>query len=87
MTVWPSARTGRHTSRWNSWPSLRAISDLILICPYDANETAVAWRVAVECGDRPVLLVSSHQNLPTLDHSPYASADGLRRNAYVLRRA
>lgn len=67
--------------------SLRAIPDLTLIRPCDANETAVAWRVAVESRDRPVLLVFSRQNLPTLDRSRYASADGLRRGAYVLHDA
>src|SRR5690606_7541781 len=48
------------------------------------NETAVAWKVAVETRGRPVLLALSRQNLPTLDRSRYASADGLRRGAYVL---
>jgi transketolase len=65
--------------------SLRAIPKLTLIRPADANETAVAWRVAIETRDRPVLLALSRQALPTLDRSRYASADGLRRGAYVLR--
>jgi len=64
--------------------SLRAIPGLIVIRPADANETAVAWRVAVETRDHPVLLVLSRQDLPTLDRSRYAAADGLRRGAYVL---
>jgi transketolase len=64
--------------------SLRAIPDLTVIRPCDANETAVAWRVALETRDRPVLLVLSRQNLPTLDRNRYASAEGLRRGAYVL---
>ena len=64
--------------------SLRAIPNLSVIRPGDANETAVAWRVAVETRDRPVLLVLTRQDLPTLDRSRYASADGLRRGAYVL---
>jgi transketolase len=64
--------------------SLRAIPNLTLIRPGDANETAVAWRVAVETRDRPVLLALSRQDLPTLDRGRYASADGLRRGAYVL---
>jgi transketolase len=64
--------------------SLRAIPELIVIRPADANETAVAWKVAVETRDRPVLLALSRQKLPTLDRSRYASAEGLREGAYVL---
>ncbi len=64
--------------------NLRAIPNLTVIRPGDANETAVAWRVALETRDRPVVLVLSRQNLPTFDRSRYASANGLRRGAYVL---
>ncbi len=64
--------------------SLRAIPHLTVIRPGDANETAVAWRIAVETRDRPLLLVLTRQDLPTLDRSRYASADGVRRGAYVL---
>jgi transketolase len=64
--------------------SLRAIPNLVVIRPGDANETAVAWRVALETRNRPVLLVLTRQELPTLDRSRYAAADGLRRGAYVL---
>ena len=63
---------------------LRAIPNLTVIRPGDANETAVAWRVALETRDRPVVLVLSRQDLPTLDRRRYAPADGLRRGAYVL---
>lgn len=64
--------------------SLRAMPNLTLIRPADANETAVAWKVAVETRGCPVLLVLSRQDLPTLDRSLYASAEGLRRGAYVV---
>jgi transketolase len=64
--------------------NLRAIPNLIMIRPADANETAVAWRVAMETRDRPVVLVLTRQDLPTLDRRRYAPADGLRRGAYVL---
>ena len=64
--------------------NLRAIPNLTVIRPADANETAVAWRVALETRDRPVVLVLTRQDLPTLDRSRYAAADGLRRGAYVL---
>jgi transketolase len=67
--------------------SLRAMPNLRVIRPADANETAVAWKVAVETRDRPVLLVLTRQNLPTLDRSRHASAEGLRRGAYVVRDA
>jgi transketolase len=64
--------------------ALRAIPNLIAIRPADANETAVAWRVAIETRARPVLLILSRQDVPTLDRTRYASAEGLRRGAYVL---
>ncbi|WP_296891999.1 transketolase [Thiobacillus sp.] len=64
--------------------SLRAIPRLTVIRSADANETAVAWKVAVETRDRPVLLALTRQDVPTLDRNRYASADGLRRGAYVL---
>ncbi|MGF6149071.1 transketolase [Pseudomonas fluorescens] len=64
--------------------SLRAIPNLVLIRPADANETAVAWQVALTTRGRPVLLVLTRQALPTLDRNRYATADGLRRGAYVL---
>jgi transketolase len=64
--------------------SLRAIPNLTVIRPGDANETAVAWRVALETRDRPVALVLTRQAVPTLDRRRYSAADGLRRGAYVL---
>jgi len=64
--------------------SLRAIPNLIVIRPADANETAVAWHVAVEAHDCPIALVLTRQDVPTLDRARYASADSLRRGAYVL---
>jgi transketolase len=64
--------------------ALRAIPRLVVIRPCDANETAVAWRVAVEARDRPVALALSRQNVPTLDRTEFAPADGLRKGAYTL---
>jgi transketolase len=64
--------------------NLRAIPNVIVIRPCDANETAVAWRVALETRDRPSLLILTRQAVPTLDRSRFAPADGLRRGAYVL---
>lgn len=63
--------------------ALRAIPHLIVIRPCDANEVAVAWRVAIEAKG-PVALVFTRQNVPVLDRTQYASADGLRHGAYVL---
>jgi transketolase len=64
--------------------SFRAMPNLSVIRPGDANETAVAWRVALEARGQPVVLVLTRQNLPTLDRTKFASADGLRKGAYVL---
>jgi len=64
--------------------SLRAIPRLIVIRPADANETSVAWRVAIETRDRPVALVLTRQNVSTLDRTVFGSAEGLRRGAYLL---
>jgi len=63
---------------------LRAIPNLVVIRPCDANEAAVAWRMAVETRDRPVALILSRQSVPTLDRIRYAPAAGLRHGAYVL---
>jgi len=64
--------------------SLRAIPNLCLIRPADANETAVAWQVAIEHAEGPVVLVLTRQKLPVIDRTLYASAEGLERGAYVL---
>jgi transketolase len=64
--------------------SLRAIPNLLVIRPCDANETAVAWRVGIESRDRPVALILTRQDVPTLDRTNLAGADGLRRGGYVL---
>jgi transketolase len=64
--------------------NLRAIPNVIVIRPADANETAVAWRVALEARDGPVMLVLTRQDVPTLDRKRHAAADGLRSGGYVL---
>jgi transketolase len=63
--------------------SLRAMPGLRLIRPADANETAMAYRVAVD-SDGPTALVLSRQNLPVLEGT--AGNEGVLRGAYVLRR-
>ena len=67
--------------------SLRAIPGLTVIRPADANETAVAWRVAVQSRHGPVALALTRQAVPTLDRHQFAPADGLLRGAYVLAEA
>ena len=64
--------------------SLRAMPNLWLVRPCDANETAVAWKVALEREGGPVALALSRQKLPTLDRSEVAPAAGLERGAYML---
>jgi transketolase len=64
--------------------SLRAVPDLLVIRPADANETAWAWRTAVAERRRPTALILTRQNVPTLDRTALAPAEGLRRGAYVL---
>jgi transketolase len=64
--------------------ALRAIPNLIVIRPSDANETAMAWRIAIESRKAPVALILSRQDLPILDRNKYTAADGLRFGAYIL---
>ena len=64
--------------------ALRAIPDLLVIRPADANETAYAWKYALENRDRPVALLLSRQGMPIIDQNKYASAANLSRGAYVL---
>jgi len=64
--------------------SLRAIPNLTVIRPCDANEAAEAWRVAINHRHGPVMLALSRQKLATLDRSVIAPASGLARGAYTL---
>jgi len=64
--------------------SLRAIPNLTVIRPADANETAEAWKAAVARRQGPTALVFSRQNLPVIDRSRFAPAAGLSRGAYIL---
>lgn len=64
--------------------TLRAIPGLTVIRPADANETAVAWKVAIERRDKPTLMALTRQNVPTIDRTLFAPADGLEHGAYVL---
>ncbi|MGD8991949.1 MAG: transketolase [Desulfobacterales bacterium] len=68
--------------------ALRAMPNLMLIRPCDANETTQAWQAAIQHRNGPVALALTRQNLPTLNrNSQYASAAGLHRGGYVLSEA
>ena len=64
--------------------ALRAIPNLVVIRPADANETREAWRAAINRQNGPTLLALTRQSVPTLDRKTYASAEGLHKGAYIL---
>ena len=64
--------------------ALRAIPNLWYVRPADANETAVAWRIALERRDGPVALALTRQKVPTLDRAETAPAEEALRGGYVL---
>ncbi len=67
-----------------TYAALRAIPNLWFVRPADSNETAWAWKVALDRHDGPVALSLSRQKVPTLDRSELAPASGLERGAYTL---
>ncbi len=64
--------------------SLRAVPNLVVIRPCDANETAEAWKVAIAYGNGPVALALTRQGVPVLDRTAFAPATGLSQGAYIL---
>jgi len=66
--------------------SLRATPNVNVIRPADANETAVAWKCAIQNDDGPTLLVLTRQNLPTIDRSKYTPASEVEKGAYILKK-
>lgn len=64
--------------------ALRAIPNITLIRPADANETSIAWKVAIEHRTGPVALALTRQKIQTIDRSKYASAENLSKGAYIL---
>ena len=64
--------------------SLRAMPNLIVLRPGDANEVVEAWKVIAQLQHQPVALVLTRQNLPTFDRTKYGAASGTARGAYVL---
>jgi transketolase len=64
--------------------SLRAMPNLIVLRPGDANEVVEAWKIIAQLQHQPVALVLTRQNLPTFDRTKYGAASGTVRGAYVL---
>ena len=65
-------------------PSLRAIPNLVVLRPADANEVVEAWKFIMQSRHEPVALILTRQDVPTIDRSKYAPASGLQKGAYVL---
>jgi transketolase len=63
---------------------LRAMPNLIVLRPGDANEVVEAWKIIVQLQSQPAALVLTRQAVPTLDRTKYASASGVAKGAYVL---
>ena len=64
--------------------ALRAIPNIVVLRPADANEVREAYKVIMALTDRPACLVLSRQKLPIFDRGRYAAADGLARGAYIM---
>ncbi len=64
--------------------SLRAMPNMIVLRPGDANEVVEAWKIIANLQHSPATLVLTRQNLPTLDRTKYAPASGVAKGAYVL---
>lgn len=64
--------------------SLRAMPNLSVIRPADANETAAAWRLALESTDKPTALVLTRQDVPTLPTTAQLAYEGVKKGAYVV---
>lgn len=64
--------------------ALRAMPNVVVIRPADANETAQAWRVAIQHPGGPVVIVLTRQGLPVIDQEKYTPATELEKGAYIL---
>ena len=64
--------------------ALRCIPNLVTLRPADANEVVEAWKVAMNSHLQPTALVLTRQNLPTIDRTKYAAAEGTQKGAYIL---
>ncbi len=64
--------------------AMRAIPNILVFRPSDANEAAETWRTVMPLKDKPAAMILTRQNLPTIDRSKYAAASGVAKGAYVL---
>jgi len=64
--------------------SLRAMPNLEVIRPGDANEVTVLWKYIMESKDTPVALILSRQDMPVFDRTKYAPAEGALKGGYIL---
>jgi transketolase len=64
--------------------SLRAMPNLIVLRPGDANEVVEAWKIIAQLQHQPVALVLTRQALPTFDRTKYGAASGTAKGAYIL---
>ncbi|KZR59423.1 transketolase [Pseudobacillus badius] len=67
--------------------ALRSMPNLSVIRPADANETAVAWKLAVSSESTPTVLVLTRQNLPTIQGTSETAAEGVAKGAYIVSAA
>jgi transketolase len=63
---------------------LRAMPNLVLFRPGDANEVVEAWKVIAELKHQPAALVLTRQAIPTFDRAKYGAASGTAKGAYIL---
>lgn len=66
---------------------LRTVPGMTVIRPADANETAQAWRVAIEHAAGPVCIVLTRQEIPVIDQEKFTKAAELEKGAYILSEA
>ena len=67
--------------------SLRAMPNLIVLRPGDANEVVEAWKIIAQLQNQPVALVLTRQALPTVDRTKYGAASGTAKGGYILAEA
>lgn len=65
--------------------ALRAIPNVYIFRPADANETAMSWKCAIKRDNGPSLLALTRQSLPTIDRSKYGAASGTEKGAYIIK--
>ncbi|RPF55907.1 transketolase [Aquisalibacillus elongatus] len=68
-------------------PSLRAMPNLNLIRPADANETKAAWEIALQSETEPTALVLTRQGLPILPETASKAKEGVQKGAYIVKEA